>query len=36
MLEAVNVSLASLNVATLVPMTIAIVGALAIIVIDLI
>nr|MDA3945323.1 NADH-quinone oxidoreductase subunit NuoN [Helicobacteraceae bacterium] len=36
MLEAVNVSLASLNVATLVPMTIAVVGALSIIVIDLI
>ena len=35
MLEAVNVSLASLNVATLVPMTIAVVGALSIIVIDL-
>ena len=36
MLEAVDVSLASLNVATLLPMSIAIVGALAIIVIDLI
>ncbi len=36
MLEAVNVSLASLNVATLVPMTIAVIGALSIIVIDLI
>ncbi|MGB5964847.1 MAG: NADH-quinone oxidoreductase subunit NuoN [Sulfurimonadaceae bacterium] len=36
MLEAVNVSLASLNVATLVPMAIAVVGALSIIVIDLI
>ncbi len=35
MLEAVNVSLASLNVATLVPMTIAVIGALSIIVIDL-
>ena len=35
MLEPVNVSLASLNVATLIPMTIAVVGALAIIVIDL-
>jgi len=36
MLEAVNVSLASLNVTTLVPMTIAIVGALSILTIDLI
>ena len=36
MLEAVNVSLASLNVATLVPMTIAVVGALSILTIDLV
>ncbi|MCJ7766014.1 MAG: NADH-quinone oxidoreductase subunit N, partial [Thiovulaceae bacterium] len=36
MLEAVNVSLASLNVATLIPMAIAIIGALTILVIDLI
>ena len=36
MLEAVNVSLASLNVATLIPMTIAVLGALSIIVIDLV
>ena len=36
MLEAVNVSLASLNVPTLVPMTIAVVGALSILTIDLV
>ena len=36
MLEAVNVSLASLNVATLIPMAIAVLGALSIIVIDLV
>ena len=36
LLDPVNVSFASLNVATLIPMTIAVVGALAIIVIDLI
>ena len=36
MLEAVNISLASLNVATLIPMTIAIIGALSILVIDLV
>jgi NADH-quinone oxidoreductase subunit N len=35
MLEAVNVSLASLNIATLIPMTIAVIGALSILVIDL-
>ncbi|WP_345975322.1 NADH-quinone oxidoreductase subunit NuoN [Sulfurimonas sp. HSL3-7] len=36
MLEAVNVSLASLNVPTLVPMTIAVIGALSILTIDLV